>query len=259
MESVLKIENLKYKNILNDITLSLEDKSFNILVGKSRSGKTALVNCIRGLLNYEGNINLFNNVLTKDNYELYRNVGFFIEDDIILEDYVYNELLNTLMNLDYEENKAKQRIFTIAKKLDVEDLLFKRENELLVYEKKLIIFMLSIIHEPKLLIIDNELEVFDKKNKDKILKYLKSQKKLAVLFITNNSEYFELADKLFFLNDGKIVLSGTLEEVIENEKTFIKCGSSLPFATLLSNKLISYDLLKEKENDIEKMVNKIWK
>lgn len=260
MESVLKIENLKYKEILKSVTLSLEEKSFNILVGANGSGKTTLVNCIRGLIEYDGNINILNNYVNKkNNSEIYKNIGFFTEQEILLEDSVFEELLNTLINLNYEENKAKKRIYDIAKKLETTQLLFKDKSELCLYEKILISFMFSIIHEPKLIIIDNDLENLDTENKNKIFNYIKSQKKLTTLFITNNSEYFYMADSLLFFKDGKIILSGTLEEALENEKIFIKCGSNIPFNIDLSNKLMMYELLESIEDDIDKMVDEIWK
>lgn len=259
MEGVLEIKNLKYKNILKNITFSLEENTFNILIGANGSGKTIIVNCIRGLIKYDGNISLFGFDLDYKQINSYREIGFFTEQPIVLEENLFNELLNMLMNLNYEEEKAKQRIFTIAKKFDVTDLLFKDKNSLLVHDLILISFIFSIIHEPKILIIDNDLENIDQNTKNKIFEYLEKQKKLTILFICNNSEYFYKADKLLFLNEGKIVLSGTIDEVMHNEKTFINCGSKLPFMIDLSNKLMAYELLDKIELNIEKMVNEIWK
>lgn len=260
MESVLKIDNLKYKDILKDITFSLDNKSFNILIGPNGSGKTTLVNCIRGLLKYDGNINIFNNnIKQKNSFNIYREVGFFTDEEILLEGNVLEELLNLLKNLDYNEERAKKMAFALAKKLDITGVLYKRKKELLDYEKTLVSFVFSVIYEPKLLIIDNDLENLDEKYKEKIFNYIKNQKKITVLFITNNSDYFYMANNFLFLKDGKIMLYGNLEEVIKSEKTFIKCGSSLPFSIDLSNKLISYELLTSIHTDIEKMVNEIWK
>ena len=68
MESVLKIDKLKYKDILKEVTFSLEDKSFNILIGSNGSGKSTIINAIRGLKKYEGSIILFgNDIKIKEN------------------------------------------------------------------------------------------------------------------------------------------------------------------------------------------------
>lgn len=260
MGNVLKIENLKYKKLLKNITFSIKEKSFNILLGPNGSGKTTIINCIRGLKQYEGKIELFNNdIRQKDSSDFYKEVGFFLDNGVLLEDKLFDELLSILKNLDYEEEKAKKRIFSIAKKFDITEALFKEEKDLLEHEKILISFILSIIHDPKLLIIDNDLETIDEKYKNKMFEYIKSQKKLTTLLIATNSDYFYNADNLLFLRDGEIVLSGNFTDVMSNEKAFIKSGSHLPFSLDLSNKLISYELLDSVELDIEKMVNKIWK
>ena len=257
MESVLKIDKLKYKDILKEITFSLEDKSFNVLVGANGSGKTTIVNAIRGLIRYEGNITLFgNDIKNKDSN---REVGFFLDDNIKLEDNLFNELLSMLKNLDYGEEKAKKRIFSNAKKLDATSLLYKKTEDLLEHEKVFISFIFSIIHEPKLLIIDSNLETLDSKYKNKMLNYIKSQKNLTVLFITNDSEYFYDADKVLLLIDSKIIELNNFDEVLNNEKKLIKCGSNLPFYAELSNKLISYELLSSNILDSKEMVNEVWK
>ena len=256
MDNILKIEKLKYKDILRDITFSLKEKTFNILIGANGSGKTTLVNCIKNINTYDGTI-LFNNFIINENS--HNEIGFFIDEPIYLEDNLFNELLLFLKNINYDNEKAKKRIYDLAKKFDTIDLLFKDIKTITYKEKTLVNFLFSIIHEPKLLIIDNDLEIFDEKNENLILDYLKNQKKITILFITNNNKYFYLADNLLFLNQGKIVLIGTLEEVQSEEKIFIKCGSSLPFEIDLSNKLISYELIDSVINDTKEMVNEIWK
>lgn len=257
METILEINNLTYKKILNNITFSLEKETFNILIGKNSSGKTTLVNCIRNIVKYNGNITIFgkSNKINKT----FNEIGFFLEDNIVLEDIVFEELLYCLINLGYTVDEAKKQIYLVSKKLDIIDLLYKELNQLTHAELTLISFVFSIIHSPKLLIIDNELENLNYRLKLKIINYIKKQKNLTVLFITNNSDYFSLADKLLFINDGEIILEGVLEQLINKEKEFIKCGSKLPFAIDLSNKLIMYNLLNDIETDIEAMVMQIWK
>lgn len=257
MESILKVENLKYKDILKDITFSLEENSFNILVGQNGSGKTTLVNAIRGLIKVEGNIIVLNNNIDyKKKACFYKDIGFFVSDEIYFEDNIFNELLGLLINLKCEQEKAKKRIYSIAKKFDITSILFKNINELLGYERTLVAFFFSIIHEPKLLIIDNDLENLNEFYKDKIFNYIKNQKKITTLFITTNSTYFCKADQIIFLKDGKILDQVSFDNL--KEKVLLKCCSNLPFCIDLSNKLISYGLLENIILDAEEMVNEIW-
>lgn len=258
MTNILTLQNLQYKNILDSITFSLEEKTFNILVGPNGSGKTTIVNAMRQMLEYSGDIFVFNQNI-KNNLDISKKIGFFIRENYLLENNVYDELLSFLINIDYEKEEAKKRIYAVTKKIGITNILFKKQKDLRNYEKTLLSFLFSIIHEPKILIIDNELETLDENYKNKILSYIKGKKKLTVLFITNNANYFYLADKFLFLKEGKIVSSCNSDEIVENEKLFVKLGASLPFSIELSNKLISYELLDNIETNIEEMVSKIWK
>ena len=56
MSSIIKIQNLYYKDILNDVSFDLEENTFNVLIGPNSSGKTTLVKCILGLIDYNGQI-----------------------------------------------------------------------------------------------------------------------------------------------------------------------------------------------------------
>jgi len=207
-------------------------------------------------LNYEGNIYLYNENLTLENQV---QVGFFTEDDITLENNVFEELMQLLENTGIDSELAQKRIYNIFKTLDIIECLYKLENELSTKEKALVNFVFSIIHEPKLLIIDRCLENLDENNKNKIFSYLKTQKKITILLISTDNTYFNETSNYLFLDDGKIVLSGTFNEVIKEEKTFIKCGSNLPFYVDLCNKLKSYELIDSIMLDEEKLVNEIWK
>lgn len=255
MKSILKIENLKYKSILNNITFSLSPKTFNILIGGSGSGKTTLVNCIRRILKYQGTIELSN----KDILENYNQVGFLLDEEIILDDIAFKELTNLLINLDCEEELAKKKVYEISKQLDISYILFKNKESLNDSEKTLINFIFSIVHDPKLIIIDNDLEDLNEKYKNKIFEYLKNQKNLTVLFVTNNSQYFNMADNFLILNNGEITDVLTREQLVKSEKKLLNNGTNLPFVMDLSNKLISYELLKTQHINLEKMVNEIWK
>ena len=76
MSSILKIENLNYKNILNDLNLTLKDKKINILVGSNSSGKTTLVKAILNLINYTGSIIFMDELIDKKNKKGFiKNIG----------------------------------------------------------------------------------------------------------------------------------------------------------------------------------------
>lgn len=244
MENVLKIDNLKYKDVLKNITFSLKEKNFNILISQNDHVVKTLINCIRGLLKYEGTIRVVN-----------REVGYFLDKNIYFESSVFDSLYELLINLNYSNIDAKETIYDFCKKMNATNMLYKKIEELSSCEKALVTFIHSVIYKPKLLIINNDLEIFDDKKKNTILKLIKKQK-TVVLFITTNPNYFKHADTLFVLNEGEIF---ELEHLENEEKTLVKNNSKLPFNIEISNKFISYGLIDSCEDSIEMLVDKIWK
>lgn len=260
MSSILKIENLNYKNILNDLNLTLKDKKINILVGSNSSGKTTLVKAILNLINYTGSIIFMDELIDKKNKKGFiKNIGVISDFSELISDNVFENLLTPLINLDIDIDSAKQMIYQLSKKLDIEDLLFKNTNELSYLEKKMVLLSKSVLNEPKLIIIDDSLEVLDSYYRNKFLNYIQSLKKSTILFITNDSKYFYLAHNIFFIKNGKIIHELNKKNMFDDEKLYLKNGSTLPFEVELSNKLKSYDLVDDIYVDFSELVNKIWK
>lgn len=259
MISMLKIENLCYKKILKDVSLDLEEKSFNVLVGSNGCGKTTLVKAIAGLIKCSGNIFVLNNLVSIDsNNEIKKNIGICIEP-VFTENTVFDCIISPLLNLSYDDNKAREMVYEITKKLDIEYLLFKNVDTLSLSQKKIVNFAISIIHNPKLVVIDDSFDELDNYYRSKIITYLKKMKKNTILFITNNVDDILLADNIIFMDDGKIIDYGKLDEIIIKEKDFIKCNSKVPFLVDLSQKLILYNLLDKIILDTKEMVESIWK
>ena len=254
MEHILTIQNLKYKNILNEISLDLEKNSFNILAGESGTGKTTLIKSILGLIKYEGQIYFENSCINEKNIN---EIGVCFSSSNLLSSTVLNNLLFPLVNLGYSEKKAKKRAYEISKKLDISSILNKNIDDLSTYELSVVSFACCVIHDPKLLLIDNSFDMLDNYYRNKIINYMKKMES-TIVFVTNNEKDFLLADKILFLKDGKID-SINSNELINSEKKFIKYGVEMPFLMNLSLKLMSYEVLDDVILNVDEMVDEIWK
>lgn len=261
MNSILKIENLTYKNILNNISLSLEEGSFNIITGANGSGKTTLIYAILGLLKYEGNIIFLNQLLDGNNIdELRKNIGVLLDNtNSLLPGNVLFNITYPLLNLKYTDEKAKKSAYEISKKLGINNLLLKDIEKLSISQKKMVSLAVSLVHNPKLIMIDDSLDELDDQNRKRVIKYLKGLDKSTILFVTNKENDIIFADNLIIMNNGKISVQGKVREIINNEKNFVKNNVQMPFLVELSHKLKSYDLIKDMFLDYDEMVNAIWK
>lgn len=262
MKSGLKIENLYFKDILTDINIELNPGTISALVGKSGSGKTTLLKSIVGFIDYSGTISLGGIVFDKKNIkEQIKNIGIYLNTKRLENKSVILNLMDPLLNLSYQEENAKKIVYEITKKLGIDDLLYREVNTLSHSQKKVVTFAQSVVHSPKLILIDNLFDLLDEFYKEKIILYLKGlkkNKKSIILFITNNGENLIFADHLAIIKDGKIVEQGELQELLKNERLFVKNDIELPFLSDLSNKIMTYELIDRPIYDIEEMVDEIW-
>lgn len=258
MRSGLVVENLKYKDILKNINLDLKGGQINALMGNS-NGKTLLLKSIFGLINYEGSI-IFNDVvLTKENSdEMRKKMGIYLGVDILENKIIFENLMEPLINLNYDFDTAKKKVCLISRKLGIDNLLYKQVNTLSYSQKKVVSFVKSIIHEPKVILIDNLFESIDLTTKNKIITYLNQLKKSIIIFITNNSEDLCFADNLILMKNGKVIEYKKISEIINEENLFIKNDIRLPFLVDLSYKLMSYELIDRLICDLDEMVDEIW-
>ena len=247
--SMLKLENVKYRNILKGISFDIEEKSFNILVGPNGSGKTTLVKILAELIEFEGKI-------TFDGQR--EDVGFFTENNLFSYKKVIDNLTFILINLGFNKKKSEEKAIKLLKYFDLEYLINREIIELSYEEKRLVEFLSSIIHNPKLIIIDDSFEYLRDIERNKIITKLKKLD-VSILFITNNIKDIFYADQIIIIKDGKTTFNGNLENLIKKEKNFIDNGLYPPFMLDLSYKLLDYKLLDKVILNEKEMVNAIWK
>lgn len=263
MSAVLRVENLSYKDVLDNVCFEIEKNTFNVLVGPNSCGKTLLVKCLGGLLEYSGSIYLNNWLVTDKNNEANefsnrKNIGIVIDLSSCMSGSVLSNLVYPLLNLGYSEIDAKKKIYAISDKLDTGYLLMKNISELKFFEMKLFYFMRGIVHEPKIIVIDDIFDSLSSYYKEKIFNYLKKMNSRTVLFMTSNEEYVLYGENVIIMNNGKIITQSSLQEILNDERKFTKNNLKLPFVVDLSHKLKSYELIDDITLEIDEMVNEIW-
>lgn len=263
MSSGLKVENLNYKKLLKDINFILKEGTTTALIGKNSSGKTLLLKSLFGLCKYEGIVSLDGVIIINNNIdEQIKQFGIYTDLNNLENKNAFLNIIEPLENLNYSINKAKKKVYEISRKLGIDSLLYKDFNLLSYSEKKVISFAQSIVHEPKVILIDNLFHSLDIYYKNKIVTYLnqiKKSRKSIIIFTTNDNEDLFLADNLIVIKSGKIVDSGSVKDLIQNENLFLKNDIKLPFIVDLSYKLKAYDLIDDLIYEHDKMVDEIWK
>lgn len=265
---MITIRNLTFKyrtkDMFDNVDMDIEKGKITSIIGPNGSGKSTLVKILVGLYRYNGKIEINNIPLLKDNRkEIRKNIGvvFTNPDNQFVAETVMDDIAFTLENMNYKKIDIRKKIEEVSKYLGIYDILECNPHDLNSNQKQLVSLASALVHDPKILILDEALTMLDPYDKEKILKILKelNSKGLTILNISHDIEDTLISDKIYVLDKGKIVLSGTKEEVYKEEDKLHKLGFELPFMVELSNRLMFYDLIEHVIYDMEEMVDILWK
>lgn len=255
MNNIINIKNLDYKNIFDNLDLSIEENKFTSVSGANNSGKTTLLRILAGQIYTDSSIKILNKDIKEyKNQELSSIVQIVIPQEIIFSS---DNLLNELAV--YDESDL---IDYVLKGLKIKKIQTK---SFIQYDNKEIILAqlaLALINKPRVLLIDYISCYFSRKEMDSIISFLKQYQEkygLTIVMTTINLDDCINTDKLFFISEGKIVLSGEPMSVLEKDNIINKIGLNIPFMIDLSVKLRDYELLSKIEMNKDRMVEELWK
>ncbi len=269
MKEIIKIDKLNFSynktKIFKDLSLKIEEASFTAIVGSNASGKTTLLKIITGLLPSNNKVIVeYAYVNHKKIYQTTKTFGICFDSmiDNFLTTDVYSELTFPLENLNLNEEQIEKRVLEIARLFKNTKMLDKKINDLTISEKKELVIMLGLLHNPKILVLDNMLSMMTLKSKKKvieILRKLNKDQKLTIIMATTNLSDIKDSDYTIVLNKGKIVMEGKTLSVLNEDEILNKAGLELPFMENLSKKLQFYEVTDKIYQNMEDLVSELWK
>jgi len=205
--------------ILN-ANFKIPDQGVTVIYGSSGSGKTTLLRAIAGLEESKDGYLKLGNLIWQDETTFVkthrRQIGYVFQDAALFEH------LNVRGNLDYAIKRTsvlnKEYINSIYSLLDIESLMDRDTKQLSGGEKQRVAIARALLVKPKVLLLDEPLSALDVKRKNEILPYLDSlhnQLDIPILYVTHSQdETSRLADHLMLIEDGKIIGSGPIDEML---------------------------------------------
>ena len=270
------------REVLKDIDLNVEEGSYTVIIGKTGSGKSTLIEHINGLLLPTHGEVLVNNVLItnpkskKEKRELAKKLKALRQDVAVLFQFSEQQLFETSvlkdtifapLNYGISEERAISKAKELIKLVGLDkSYLDKSPFELSGGEMRKVALCGVLALEPKVLILDEPTVALDYKSREEIMtmvKKLKDELNMTIVLISHNMNYvLEYADKVFVLKNGKINFEGTVEELFADE-TLLKENSLeqpelLKFYNNLQENNIKLDVFPRKYEDlIDALKNKI--
>jgi len=206
---------------LNNVSIAVEKGSIFGLLGPNGAGKTTLIRIINQITKPDtGKVFLDGEPLQRQHIQ---NIGYLPEERGLYKTMKVGEqalYLAQLKGLDKAE--AKKRLLMWFERLEIGDWWNKKIQELSKGMAQKIQFVVTVLHEPKLLIFDEPFSGFDPINADIIKNEILRLREegATVIFSTHRMESVEeLCDHIALINKSNKILDGNLNAIKRQYKT----------------------------------------
>ena len=270
------------REVLKDINLKIDEGSYTVIVGKTGSGKSTLIEHINGLLlPTKGEVAVDNILITnpqskKERRELAKKLKILRQDVAVLFQFSEQQLFETSvlkdiifapLNYGVEEEKAISKAKELIKLVGLdESYLDKSPFELSGGEMRKVALCGVLALEPKVLILDEPTVALDYQSREEIMamvKKLKEEFDMTIVLVTHNMDYvLEYADKVFVLKNGEVSFEGRVEDLFLNEQLLKDNSLELPevlkfYKKLEANNIVLNVFPRKYDELINALKNKI--
>ena len=227
MSTALQIKNVSHKfgefKALKNVSINIDSGDFTVLLGLNGAGKTTLYSLITRLYNNNsGSIKIHNFDVREESSDALKNIGVVFQQPTLDLDLSVEENLHyhsSLHGLSFTD--AKERIEEEIRRIDLTEKLKNKVRSLSGGQRRRVEIARSLLHKPKLLLLDEPTVGLDIGSRQMILKHVKSLCKkgqLAVLWATHLIDEIDKGEKVVIINKGEIVESGDVIKIVKKTK-----------------------------------------
>mgnify|MGYP003307793299 CR=1 FL=1 len=212
---------------LNEASVVFNDGEISVIIGSSGSGKTTLARSIIGLGNIKSG-----SVLYDDKNVTYlppseRNVSYVNQDLVLFPKMnVFNNIAFPLKISGVPSDEIRERVKEISILLGVEKLLTRKIKEISIGQAQRVLIAKALIKRATIYVFDEPFSNLDKATSMQLTSELKkifSKLDSTVIFISHDiQEAIMMADKIFVMEEGKIIASDSPRNLLKSKDKRIK-------------------------------------
>lgn len=207
-----------------DISFEAHDGEIIGILGPNGAGKTTLLRMVGGILEpTSGTIEFDGLTYDKAELDIKKNLAYLSGNTKIYQNLTSYELLHMCANFyGVDELITDKRIDAIAKTLNMESFLYNKIEKLSTGQTQRVNIARCLVHDPKYYILDEATSGLDIISSQVILDFIKKERDRGktILYSTHYMEEAEnICDRVVLIHKGKLIKSGTPEEILKATKT----------------------------------------
>ena len=207
---------------LNDVSFTVKDNEFFVLLGPTGAGKSTTLRVICGLEKPDSGHVIFDGEISNDLTPADRDIA------IVFQQYSLYPTMSVYDNMAFPlrapgrkvpEDQIRKSIEEAAEKLRITHLLKRKTVQLSGGEMQRVSIGRAIVRRPRVFLMDEPLSNLDAKLRESLraeLKHLQKVEGVTTLYVTNDKiEELTMADRIGVLNQGKLIQVGTPEDIYD--------------------------------------------
>lgn len=210
------------KKAVDDLSLTINDGEIFGFIGHNGAGKTTTIKCCVGILTYEKGEILIDGLSLIDNpVECKKKIAYIPDNPDLYEQLTGIQYLNFISDIyEIEKEVRRERIEKYSTIFEMNNRLNEIISSYSHGMKQKLALISAFIRKPRLLILDEPFVGLDPKSSYEVKKIMKElcEEKCSIFFSTHVLEVAEkLCNKVAIIKSGKLVASGTMDEVKGNQ------------------------------------------
>ncbi|MCI0502460.1 MAG: ABC transporter ATP-binding protein [Fusobacteria bacterium] len=221
-------KNYGSKFVLNNISFTIDKGEVFVLLGPSGCGKSTTIKLINKLLVPDSGQIFINNedIALINDLDLRKKIGYVIQNVGLFPHMNVEQniaIVPKLLRLDKDKIHKKVEYLLEFVGLDVQEFIHKYPNQLSGGEAQRVGVARALAGNPEIILMDEPFGALDPVNRYKLQReFLKIKKKLdkTIVFVTHDiEEAILLGDKIAIMDDGKIIQTGSPDEIVFHPKS----------------------------------------
>lgn len=229
---IIEVKNItcRFGNIvaLNDLSLTVSPGEVVVILGPSGSGKSTLLRCLNGLEEIQiGEINVDGFLIDKNHHQMHQ---IRLEVGMVFQHFNLFPHLSVLNNVclaqrvvrKRSKNEAARVSTELLGKVGLKEKVDAYPGQLSGGQKQRVAIARALAMNPKIMLFDEVTSALDPEMIGEVLEVMKQLAKegMTMLVVTHEIGFArEVADRIIFMDDGKIIEEGTPQEFFANPKS----------------------------------------